>query len=166
MWWHQTVWGICSWQNRYLNLVWHICKYFWGNIQFSRYFRPKKHPKIITSPLNKCNILKTCLLPLQYIIKFSLKLLLKLCFGNFQILLGLCSFFLIFAFQKPLKILTGLWKRCDVCQNYLSYWKYMLRVLKKLLVNLFMLYLLIFLRLHSVLTVFFPQGTQKSSQVP
>ena len=114
-----TVWGICSWQNCYLSLVWHICKYFWGNIQFLRCFRPKKHPKIITGPLNKCNILKTCLLPLQYIIKFSLKLLFKLCFGNFQILLGFC--FTIFALQKPLKIITGLWKRCDVCQNYLSY---------------------------------------------
>ena len=41
----------------------------------------------------------------------------------------------------------------------------MLRVLKKLLVNLFMLHLLIFLRLHSVLTVFCLQSTQKSSQV-
>ena len=43
----------------------------------------------------------------------------------------------------------------------MSYWKYMSRVLIKLLVNLFLWYLLLFLRLYLVLTVFFPTNYQK-----
>ena len=77
-----------------------------------------------------------------------------MCFGNFQIFLKFCLPF--FAPQNHQKIITGVWKGCNVCQNYLSYWKYILRVLTKFLVYLFLSYLLICLKLYLVLTVFLP----------
>ena len=93
---------------------------------------------------------------LKDVIRFPIKFFVKLCFGNFRIL---SKFYLLLRFLHPKnheKIITGVWKGCNVCQSYLSYWKYMLRVLTKLLGYLFLSYLLIFLRLYLVFdNVFF-----------
>ena len=81
----------------------HIFEYFCGNVQFVHCFHPKEHQKIITAFLSGCGILYTCLRPLEYVIRFPTKLLLKLCFGYFRTFLRLCSLFPIFAPHKPPK---------------------------------------------------------------
>ena len=86
-----------------VKLFCHILEYFWGYVQFWRCFRPTKHPKIVTDPLNGFEILQICLHPLEYIIIFLTKFLFKLLFGDFQIFLRLCSLFTIFVPQKPPK---------------------------------------------------------------
>ena len=52
--------------------------------------------KIVTGPLNGCG---SC--PLEYVLKFTTGLLVKLCFGSFRIFLKLYSLFNIFVSQKP-----------------------------------------------------------------
>ena len=85
------------------------------------------------------------------------KLLVKLFWGNFWIFLKFCSFCSRFLNPKNYrKIITGVWKECNICQNYSSYWKYMLTVLAKSLGYLFLSYLLILLRFYLALTVLFP----------
>ena len=66
-------------------------------------FPPKKHQKVITGLLNSCGILWISFRPLEYIIKFPTKLLVKLHFGNFWIFLKFCLLFKIFPPQKPSK---------------------------------------------------------------
>ena len=48
-------------------------------------FLPSKHPKIVTGPLNGCDIVWIRLCPLEYMLKVRTKLLVKLRFGNFLI---------------------------------------------------------------------------------
>ena len=63
----------------------------------------QKHQKIITGPLNGCGIFYTCLSSLEYIKIFLTKLIIKLWFENFWILLKFCSLFKVSGPQKPPK---------------------------------------------------------------
>ena len=93
--------------------------------------------------------------PLEYI-RFPEKLLVKLCFGSFRIFLNFCSFFNIFAPQKPPKNHHRCLKEMQRLSKLLVLLKYTLRVLTKFVGHLVLLYLLIFLRLYLVLTMFLP----------
>ena len=66
-------------------------------------FPPRKTQKIIAGPLNGCGILQICLRPLEYLIRFPTKLLVKLYFGNVWMFLKFYLLFKIFAPQKPPK---------------------------------------------------------------
>ena len=84
-----------------LKIFCYIWESFWGNVKFLWCVHSKKYHKIITGPVNGCGILQTGLRCLEYIIRFLIKLLVKLCFENFWILLKFCWLFKIFAPQKP-----------------------------------------------------------------
>ena len=64
-------------------------------------FSSQKAHKNCPVPSNGCDSLQIFLFPLDSILRFPKKLLVKLCFGNFQMFLGICSLFIIFAPQKP-----------------------------------------------------------------
>ena len=63
----------------------------------------KIRPKIVIGPLNEFGILQVCLRPLEYIIRFLIKLLVKLRFGDSEIFLRFCSLLIFFPPQKPPK---------------------------------------------------------------
>ena len=66
-----------------LKIFCYIWESFWGNVKFLWCVHSKKYHKIIIGPVNGCGILQTCLRCLEYIIRFLIKLLVKLCFENF-----------------------------------------------------------------------------------
>ena len=88
---------------------------------FLRYvqFRAQKYPKTATVPLNGCGIVWIWLCPLDFILKFPTKWLVKACFGDFGIFLRLYLRLTIFASPKPQKIMAGLWKRYGTSQKLL-----------------------------------------------
>ena len=76
--------------------------------------------------------------------------------------LRLYSCLKIFTSQNtPTKIIGGLWKRYGISQSYFFCLKYMLRFSTKLLIQLSLPYLLLFLKLYSVLIMFSPQKHPK-----
>ena len=112
---------------------------------------PQKYPKIVTGTWNGWGIGWIWLCPLDYILTFPTKLLAKLRFRDFRIFLRLYSPLTIFASQKPQKkVITGLWKRHGIRKSYFFCLKYMLRGSTKLLVQLSLLYLLLFLILWAL----------------
>ena len=63
----------------------------------------QKTPKIVTGFLHGCGNVWIWFCPLDYILKFPTKFLVKLCFGNFLIFLKFCLLFKISAPQKTTK---------------------------------------------------------------
>lgn len=61
-------------------------------VQFLRCLRLKKNPKIVTGPLNEFGILLICLCPIVYVIRLSIRLLVKLRFGYFEVFIGFVHF--------------------------------------------------------------------------
>ena len=94
-------------------LIFLRCVQFWLRIC------AQKYQKTATVPLNGCGIVWIWLCPLDFILKFPTKWLVKACFGDFGIFLRLYLRLMIFASPKPQKIVAGLWKRYGTSQKLL-----------------------------------------------
>ena len=107
---------------------------------------PPKYPTTVTGPLNGCGIVWIWLCPLDHILKFSTKLLVKVRFRDFRIFLRLYSRLTIFASQKTTrKIITDLRKRHGISKSYFFLFKIHVKVFDKIVSSvIFVIFAIIF----------------------